>query len=318
MILTGVGLGLRAAMAREFLARMPDEVAFLEVHPENYVGRGGLYRRNLDRARERYPMLTHGLTLGFGSSEPFDREFLREVRVFLDSVNAPWHSDHLCFGGAGDAFVHDLLPIPFTEESVKTAVQRITEMRDAIDRPVAFENLSYYVPLSKDPLDEARFCMEVAERADCAIMLDVNNVFVNSRNFGFDPTKWIDLVPVHRVVQMHVAGHLVRPDGLRIDTHGEPIPDGVYELLDYTLRRIGARPVLLERDNDIPSVDELLAEVRRLNAIYAAATTPSATVASSGASASSPSGSSASPAFVSASSTSSASPAPTVRAEVAK
>jgi len=269
---TGVGLGLRAAMAREFLARIPDEVAFVEVHPENYVGRGGLYRRNLDRARDRYPVLTHGLTLGFGSTEPFDRAFLADVRAFLDSVNAPWHSDHLCFGGAGDAFVHDLPPLPFTDESVKTAARRITEMRDALDRPVAFENLSYYVPLAKDPLDEARFCVEVAEHADCAIMLDVNNVFVNSRNFGFDPRKWIDLVPAHRVVQMHVAGHLVRPDGLRIDTHGEPVPDGVYELLDYTLRKLGPRPVLLERDNDIPSLDELLAEVRRLNEVYAAAT----------------------------------------------
>ncbi len=274
---TGVGLGLRAAMARDFLSRLPDEVAFVEVHPENYIGRGGLYQRNLDRARERYPVLTHGLTLGFGSTEPFERRFLHDLRAFLDAVDAPWHSDHLCFGGAGDAFVHDLLPIPFTEEAVKTAATRITEMRDAVDRPVAFENLSYYVPLSKDPLDEARFCVEVAERADCAIMLDVNNVYVNGRNFGFDPKQWIDLVPARRVVQLHVAGHLVRPDGLRIDTHGEPVPDGVYALLDYTLRRLGPRPVLLERDNDIPSVDELLEEVRRLNEVYAQATAPTST-----------------------------------------
>lgn len=272
----GIGLGFRVAMARDFLERLPDEVTFIEVHPENYVGRGGLYRTNLARALERYPALTHGLTLGFGSTERFDPDYLRALRDFLREVDSPWHSDHLCFGGSDGAYVHDLLPIPFTDESVRTATARLTEMRDALDRPVAFENLSYYVPLAADPLDEARFCMEVLDRADALLMLDVNNVFVNSRNFGFDPKAWIDLVPPERVVQMHVAGHLIHPDGLRIDTHGEPVPEGVYELLDYTLRRIGPRPVLLERDNDIPPLDELLAEVRRLSELYRAATRPEA------------------------------------------
>ncbi|HJK90954.1 MAG TPA: DUF692 domain-containing protein [Polyangiaceae bacterium LLY-WYZ-15_(1-7)] len=264
----GIGLGLRVDMAQAFLEAKPDDVAFVEVHPENYVARGGRYRQNLARAQDLYPVLTHGLTTCFGQLEPFDATYLAQLKRFLADVDTPWHSDHLCFGGAGGAFAHDLLPIPFTDEALDTVTQRFTEVRDAIDRELAFENVSYYAPMSADPLDEARFCVEVLERADAKLMLDVNNVFVNSRNFGFDPKAWIDLVPPERVVQMHVAGHLVRDDGLRIDTHGEPIPEGVYELLDYTLRRTGPRPVLLERDNNIPSLGELLAEVRRLNAIY--------------------------------------------------
>ncbi len=263
----GIGLGLRFDMARRFLDEQPD-VAFVEIHPENYLRRGGLYRELLDRTLQRYPVLTHGLTMCFGHSSPFDRDYLHDLKRFLREVRTPWHSDHLCFGGAGGVFAHDLLPIPFTEEALTTVVQRFTEARDALDVELAFENVSYYAAQSDDPLDEARFCVEVLERADAKIMLDVNNVFVNSRNFGFDPRAWIDLIPPQRVVQMHVAGHLVRADGLRIDTHGEPIPDGVYDLLEYTLRRVGPRPVLLERDNNIPTLEELLAEVRRLEAVY--------------------------------------------------
>lgn len=268
----GIGLGFRVDMADEFLERLPAEVRFVEVHPENYVARGGLYRSNLARAAEHYPVLTHGLTMCFGTTNRFGADFLRETGAFLREVGTPWHSDHLCFGGADGLFVHDLLPLPFTDEAAGVVSERLREAREGLDLEVAFENVSYYAPQSDDGLDEARFCVEVLERSDAKIMLDVNNVFVNSQNFGFDPRAWIDLIPVERVVQMHVAGHLVRPDGLRIDTHGEPICDGVYELLEYTLRRTGPRPVLLERDNNVPSLNDLLDEVRRLTAIYDRAT----------------------------------------------
>lgn len=264
----GIGLGLRVDMAAEFLDAMPESVTFIEVHPENYMRRGGLYRSYLDRARERYPVLTHGLTLCFGHAEPCEREYLDDLRDFLHEVKTPWHSDHLCFGGAGGTFAHDLLPIPFTDEALATVVARLNEARDATNVEIAFENISYYAPQGPDPLDEARFCVAVLEEADAKIMLDVNNVFVNSRNLGFDPKAWIDLIPPERVVQMHVAGHLIRPDGLRIDTHGEPIPEGVYELLEHTLRRMGPKPVLLERDNNVPPLADLLAEVQRLEEIY--------------------------------------------------
>ena len=264
----GIGLGLRVDMASDFLDAMPTSVSFIEVHPENYIRRGGLYRSYLDRARERYPVLTHGLTMCFGHTEPCEREYLDDLKAFLHEVKTPWHSDHLCFGAAGGSYAHDLLPIPFTDEALKTVAARMTEARDATDVEIAFENISYYAPQGPDPLDEARFCVAVLEEADVKIMLDVNNVFVNSRNLGFDPKAWIDLIPPERVVQMHVAGHLIRPDGLRIDTHGEPIPDGVYELLEYTLRRMGPKPVLLERDNNVPPLADLLAEVDRLDEIY--------------------------------------------------
>jgi len=264
----GIGVGLRVDMAKRFLAEAPEEVRFVEVHPENYVRRGGLYRDNLDRARERVPVVTHGLTMCFGCPAPFEREYLEDVKGFLAEVDAPWHSDHLCFAGADGAFVHDLLPIPFTDESAATCAQRIREARDVIDRELAFENVSYYAPQSEDPLDEARFCVDVLERADCKMLLDVNNVFVNSRNLGFDPEEWIAMIPPERVVQIHVAGHLIRDDGLRIDTHGEAICDGVYALLEHTLRCLGPRPVLLERDNNIPALEEILAEVRALTEIY--------------------------------------------------
>ncbi|MFT5354379.1 MAG: hypothetical protein ACI9KE_001584 [Polyangiales bacterium] len=271
---TGIGLGLRVTMADEFLRRLPKEVSWVEVHPENYIERGGRYEANLRKAREHYDVVTHGLTLSLGSTKSFDPAFLAKVRGLVEDLGAPWHSDHLCFGGFGDAFAHDLLPIPFTDEAAATAAARIREVRDALDIEIAFENVSYYAPQSEDALDEARFCAEVLERSDAKILLDVNNVYVNSQNFGFDPRAFIELIPPERVVQMHVAGHLVRPDGLRIDTHGEPVCDDVYELLGFALRHTGPRPVLLERDNNVPDVDTLLAEVRRLSAIYDEATAP--------------------------------------------
>lgn len=264
----GIGVGLRMDMAPAFLEARPKSVRFIEVHPENYVGRGGRYPAMLEAAREHYPVITHGLTTCFGSPDPFDRGYLADLRSFLHDLEVPWHSDHLCFGGVGGQFVHDLLPLPFTEEAASVAVTRFCEARDAIDLPLAIENVSYYAPVADNALDEASFVREVLERADAKLLLDVNNIFVNSRNFGFDPYAYLDRIPMERVVQIHVAGHLVRPDGLRIDTHGEPVCREVFALLEHTLRRTGPKPVLLERDNEIPPLEVLLAEVDALTEIY--------------------------------------------------
>ncbi|MAQ16875.1 MAG: hypothetical protein CMN30_19040 [Sandaracinus sp.] len=264
----GIGLGLRVDMAARFLDEAPESVRWVEVHPENYIGRGGLYRSYLDRARERWPVLTHGLSTCLGDTEALDTEYMGQLRGFLGEVGTGWHSEHLCFGSGAGAALHDLLPLPFTDEAARTAADRFGRVRDAIDLEFAFENVSYYAPQGDDGLDEARFCAEVLERTGGKMLLDVNNVYVNSRNFGFDPRAFIDLVPPDRVVQMHVAGHFVRDDGLRIDTHGEPVCDDVYELLGYALRHVGPVPVLLERDNDIPPLEDLLAEVERLTRIY--------------------------------------------------
>lgn len=269
----GVGLGLRHDLAKELLDAAPAEVRWLEIHPENYVARGGGFAMNLERALERYRVLPHGLTLCFGTTSRFDPAYVASLAGLLDRIDAPFYSDHLCFAGVDGQFLHDLLPLPFTRESVDVAASRVRELRDALARPVAIENVSYYAdPAPRGGWDEPDFLLEVLDAADCALLLDVNNVYVNSINHGFDPRAYIDRIPPERVVQMHVAGHYTRKDGIRIDTHGEPICEGVYELLDHALRHIGPTPVLLERDQNFPPLDELLAEVRRLGAIYERAT----------------------------------------------
>jgi len=268
----GIGIGLRYDLATELLERRPDAVSWVEIHPENYVDRGGRYEEMLELARRDWPVVTHGLSTCLGALEPFDAGYLRQLGSFLSELEIPWHSEHLCLGGVDGRFFHDLLPLPFTEEAAAVASRRLTEVRDTIGTPLALENVSYYAPQGADGLEEASFVVEVLEQADAKLLLDVNNIYVNSRNFGFDPKAYIDKIPKERVVQIHVAGHHVRDDGLRIDTHGEPVPDDVYELLAYTLRKVGPVPVLLERDNNIPPLDTLLAEVDSLWAIYREAT----------------------------------------------
>jgi uncharacterized protein (UPF0276 family) len=269
---SGIGLGLRYDLATELLERHPKSVAWVEIHPENYIDRGGRYHEMLELAREDWPVITHGLSTCLGSVEPFDAGYLEELGGFLKDLEIPWHSEHLCLGGVEDRFFHDLLPLPFTDEAAQISSQRLKEVRDAIGVPLALENASYYAPQGPDGLAEADFVVEVLERADAKLLLDVNNVYVNARNFDFDPRAYIDKIPMERVVQIHVAGHFLRDDGLRIDTHGEPIRDDVYELLDYTLRKTGPMPVLLERDNNVPPLDELLSEIDELWTIYRSAT----------------------------------------------
>ena len=264
---SGVGIGLRMGNSEALLAALPREVRWVEVHPENYIERGGRFARILERAREAWPVVTHGLTMCFGALEPCDPRYQRELRSFLRDLEVSWHSDHACFGSVDGVFAHDLLPLPFTDEAVAVVSQRISEAQDALGLPVALENVSYYAPMGADPLAEVDFLNEILSRTGAKLLLDVNNVYVNSQNFGFDARAWIDRVPADRVVQMHVAGHLVREDGLRIDTHGEPVPEGVYSLLEHTLRRTGDKPILLERDNNIPPLEEQLDELRRLAAI---------------------------------------------------
>ena len=268
----GIGIGYRFAMAESTLASHVPEIRWLEVHPENYVERGGRFRQALERARARWPFVTHGLTMGFGAVEPAEDAYVKPLKAFLHDLQVPWHSEHLCFSGADGVMLHDLLPLPFTREAVATAVQRIREARDRLELPIAIENISYYAEAGEREMSELEFLLEILERADCKLLLDVNNVFVNSRNHGFDPQRYIDRMPEERVVQIHVAGHHVRKDDLIIDTHGEPVREEVYDLLEYTLRRVGKVPVLLERDQNFPPFAELVAEVKRLDAIYVRAT----------------------------------------------
>ena len=219
----GIGLGLRHEIAKEMLARRPPEIEWVEVHPENYIERSGAFETTLADARAVWPIAPHGLSLSFGSVEPFEPGYLRALRAFLESIGARWYSDHLCWSGVDGAALHDLMPLPFVRESVEIACARIAQLEDAIGIPVAIENDSYYAHPGLAEMGEIDMLLEVLERSGCRLMLDVNNVYVNARNHGHDARAFIDRLPLGRVVQIHVAGHLVRPGKPIIDTHGEPI-----------------------------------------------------------------------------------------------
>lgn len=270
----GVGLGLRWELLDELLETRP-ALSFVEISPENYMGRGGYFDEALDRAKDVWPIVTHGLTMSIGGADPLREDYLAGLRAFIQRVESPWHSDHLCFSTADGVVLHDLLPLSFKTSEVDRIADRIKRAQDAIGVPLAIENVSSYMHPGTADMDEAEFIARICSRADCGLMLDVNNAFVNATNFGFDIDAWMRTVPLDRVVQMHVAGHdwFDEEDGrLIIDTHGADVADSVLALLERTLEKTGPVPVLLERDQAIPPLDVLLAEVRKLEAIYERAT----------------------------------------------
>lgn len=284
----GVGLGLRWELLDELVERTAGAhrvpVAFLEVSPENYMRRGGMYPSALAWLAERYPVVTHGLTLSLGGSDPLDETYLRDLRDTLRALGTPWHSDHLCVGAVAGRVLHDLLPVSFKRDAVQRIASRIQHAQDAIGVPLAIENVSYYWHPGRAELGEAEFLASVCDAADCGLMLDVNNAYVNCQNFGLDPEAWLRAAPLERVVQIHVAGHewfgvdeqgLGEPTAPRspgamiIDTHGAPVPDPVLTLLEAAIERTGPVPIVLERDQNLPPLDTLLEEVARIGAIAA-------------------------------------------------
>jgi len=267
----GVGIGLRWELAEDLFREQPSAVHWLEIHPENYIERAGFYELQLERARERYPIVTHGLTLCLGNADAPERTYVRQLRELIRTIGSSWHSEHLCWSGSEGAFLHDLLPLPQTLEAAKRAAARIDELRDALEVDVALENVSTYAHPGPRGMSEIDFVLEVLDRSKGKMLLDVNNVWVNQNNHGIDAVSYIDRVPVDRVVQIHIAGHLVRSDGLIIDTHAEPVAEGVRALLAHTMKRMPNVPVLLERDGNYPPFDELVAEVQALGAIVEAA-----------------------------------------------
>lgn len=269
--LGGVGLGLRWDFLEEVVEGPALPIDFFEVSPENYMRRGGYYPAQLERLRERYPLVTHGLTLSIGAAAEPDREYLRELRDEIRRTGSPLHSDHLCFSSAGARSLHELLPLQHSRENVTRVAERARRMSDVLGVPFALENITYYVHPGRPRLTELEFITGVLEQGSALLLLDVNNVYVNSLNHGFDPRAFIAALEPARVVEIHVAGHTVKPSGLVLDTHGAPVADPVLDLLDFTLRRTGPRPVLLERDNDIPPLAELVRELGELRAIYDAA-----------------------------------------------
>lgn len=270
----GVGLGLRWELLDELLERDAD-LDFVEVSPENYIGRGGYWDAALDRAAARWPVVTHGLTMSLGGTDPLREGYLRDLRAFLDRTESPWHSDHLCFSARGGVVLHELLPIAFKQSEVTRIAERIKRAQDAIARPLAVENVTFYMLPGRCEMSEAEFVAAVCDAADCGLMLDVNNAWVNAHNFGHDVDAWMRTVPLDRVVQIHVAGHEEieeEGDRLLLDTHGADVRDEVLALLERTLERTGPVPVLLERDQQFPPLDVLLDEVARIRRIWERAT----------------------------------------------
>lgn len=270
---TGPGLGLRWEFLQEVLDHpeaIDGVVRFFEISPENYMRRGGYFPAALGRIAERTPITTHGLTMSLGGSDSLDSAYLGELRRFLDRFGGAWHSDHLSFGGLDGATLHDLLPVPFTRASARAIAERVLEAQDRLGTRMVVENISYYVELGESRMPESAFIREVLDRADCGLLLDLNNLDVNAKNHGFDAWTWLADIPLDRVVEIHVAGPEPMDDGLLIDTHGSEVAPGVLDLLGWVVERTGPLPVLLERDNNIPPLADLLAELGRIDEVYQA------------------------------------------------
>ena len=271
-MVSGVGIGLRWALVDDLLERPPPELAFIEVAPENFMRRGGRFPAALASCSERWPIVTHGLTMSLGGCDPLGVDYLRTLAGFVREVKTPWHSDHLCFGIVGGAVLHDLLPLPFTAQAAAHVASRVRQAQDVLGIAMAVENISYYAHPGDAEMDEADFASEVVAQAGCGLLLDVNNVYVNAQNHGFDAREMIAKMPLDRVVQVHVAGHDDSDPDLVIDTHAEPLVKGVYDLLDFTLRRTGPVPVLLERDDNFPDFADLAREIAEIDGILSRAT----------------------------------------------
>lgn len=255
----GAGLGLRRAFLQDLMARSDNRPDFLEVVPENWIGVGGRMGRDFRAVTEPYPLAAHGLSLNIGGPKPLDRDHLRDLRAFLDSHEVAIYSDHLSYT-ADDGQLYDLLPIPFTAEAADYVAGRVAVVQEALGRRIVLENASYYAAPGA-ALDEAEFITRVLEAGDCRLLLDVNNVYVNSVNHGYDPYAFLDALPPERVAYCHIAGHRREAPDLIIDTHGAPVIDPVWALLDHAYQRFGPLPTVLERDTEIPPLPEMLAEV---------------------------------------------------------
>lgn len=257
-----VGLGLRRGLLKDLQAAPAGDFDFLEVAPENWIGVGGAHGAALRELAERYPLSCHGLSLSLGGPAPLDCSFLQEVRVFLDDHRVEHYSEHLSYC-SDDGHLYDLLPLPFTEEAVHHVAARIRQSQDIIGRRLAVENVSYYAAPRQD-MDEVTFTNAVLREADCDLLLDVNNVYVNAINHGFDPQAFLARIEPGRVVGIHVAGHFDESDSLKIDTHGASVKPQVWSLLAEAYARFGAQPTLLERDFNFPAFAELVAELQTI------------------------------------------------------
>ena len=265
MTLAGFGLGLRSPHY-EAVLNEPHDVDWFEVITENYLVPGGKPLHYLDRVRERYPLVMHGVSLSIGSTDPLDRSYLAQVRALAARIEPAWISDHLCWTGVEGRNLHDLLPLPYTEEALATVVERVSQVQELLARQILLENVSSYLSFQASDMSEWEFLREVAQRADCAILLDINNIYVSSVNHGYAPLAYLDAMPKERVRQFHLAGHSDL-DGHLIDTHDHPVAAPVWDLYRAAVERFGDVPTMIERDDNIPSLGELVVELDMARAI---------------------------------------------------
>ena len=259
---TGAGLGFRRALLPELRASNGAGIDFFELAPENWIHAGGSFGRNLRHFTERHPFVAHGLSLSLGGPAPRDESLLQEIRRFLDAHSIRAYTEHLSYC-SDDGHLYDLMPIPFTGEAVKWVSARIRRAQGLLERPIAVENVSYYAAPGAR-MSEAEFLRAVLADADCGLLLDVNNIFVNSINHGYDSREFLRVLPAGRVWYFHVAGHYVEAPDLRVDTHGSTICGDVWSLLDEAYARFGPVPTLLERDFNFPPLTELVSEVSEI------------------------------------------------------
>jgi len=259
----GAGLGLRRDSIKELLQTSAPQVGFMEVAPENWIGVGGTWGKRLREFTEKNDFVCHGLSLSIGSPAPLDEDFVRQVGEFLKQHQVKTYSEHLTYC-SDDGHLYDLLPIPFTEEAVDYVAERILRVQDILGQRIAMENASYYTPAPGSEMQEIDFINAVLEKADCALLIDINNIYVNSVNHRYDPVEFMQGLPAERIAYAHIAGHYNEAEDLIVDTHGADVIDNVWDLLDRAYEHFGVFPTLLERDFNIPPVAELLTEVNRI------------------------------------------------------
>lgn len=267
-LVDGAGLGLRRSFIEQAIANPLDNVSFYEVAPENWMTLGGKLGKQFRSLTERYPFICHGLSLSIGSSDPLDEEFVKNLKTFMQSHNIKFYSEHLSYC-SHDGHLYDLMPIPFTEEAVHHVAKRIQRVQDILEQKIVIENVSYYAAPGQE-MSEIDFFNAVVTEADCDVLLDVNNIYVNSVNHKYDAEDFLRAIPAERISYAHIAGHYVEADDFLVDTHGADIIDPVWTLLNKAYELYGVFPTLLERDFNIPSVSELVHEVTTIKSIQTA------------------------------------------------
>lgn len=262
------GLGLRREMLPDLLHAKPAAIDFFEVAPENWLPYGGKLQRDFRTLTERYPFFCHGLSLSIGSPDPLDITFIQQIKQFLDEHKILLYSEHLSYCSAG-GHLYDLMPIPFTEEAVSHVATRIKQVQDILERPLIIENVSYYAAPGQQ-LSEQAFLLAVLNEANCQLLLDVNNIYVNAVNHGYDASTFLKAMPSERIAYYHVAGHYQQTESLLIDTHGADIPDPVWLLLQQAYQLHGVKPTLYERDFNLPPLAALCRELAQIKTLQQA------------------------------------------------